>query len=53
MSDEIFACSLCNLNDIEDEFHFKLVCPFDHEHIDIKKMYYRNPNTECTNSFLC
>ena len=36
-------CTLCNMNDIEDEFHFFLVCPFytHFRNIYIEK-YYRN-----------
>ena len=36
-------CTLCNLNDVEDEFHFSLICPF---YSDLRllyiKQYYRN-----------
>ena len=31
-------CSLCNLNDIEDEFHFILRCPV---YNDLRKMYLK------------
>ena len=39
-------CTLCNLNDIEDEFHFILKCPFysNLRHTYIKPYYYRNPS---------
>ena len=39
-------CILCNLNDIEDEFHFVLVCPFysDLRAQFIPKYYTKNPN---------
>ena len=39
-------CTLCNLNDIEDEFHFILKCPFYHDiRIKyIKKYYYNRPS---------
>ena len=31
-------CTLCDHNDIEDEFHFILICPF---YSDIRKMYIK------------
>ena len=39
-------CTLCNLNDIEDEFHFMLVCPFyqDLRHIYISMLNSSNLN---------
>ena len=39
-------CTLCNLNNIEDEFHVMLVYPLFQElrQICIKKIYYRNLN---------
>ena len=39
-------CSHCNLNDIEDEFHFILVCPYFNtlRKQFIKKYYYNNPS---------
>ena len=39
-------CILCNLNDIEDEFHFILKCPFysNLRQTYIKPYYYRNPS---------
>ena len=39
-------CTLCNFNDIEDEFHFILKCPFYHDlRIKyIKKYYYNRPS---------
>ena len=33
------VCSMCNLNDIEDEFHFILRCPADN---DLRKKYLNN-----------
>ena len=32
------VCTLCDHNDIEDEFHFILKCPF---YSDIRKMYIK------------
>ena len=39
-------CTFCNQNDIEDEFHFILKCPFysNLRHTYIKPCYYRNPS---------
>ena len=39
-------CSLCNSRDIEDEFHFIVICPRLHEIRKkyIKKYYYKHPN---------
>ena len=39
-------CSLCNLNDVEDEYHFILVCPRYSELRSkyIKKFYYKKPS---------
>ena len=39
-------CTLCNLKDIEDEFHFVLVCPNFAELREtyIERFYYRRPN---------
>ena len=28
MNTSIGVCTLCNLNDLEDDFHFVLICPF-------------------------
>ena len=38
-------CTLCDLADIEDEFHFILICPLynDLRNSYIKKYYYRTP----------
>ena len=39
-------CTCCNLNDIEDEFHFILKCPFykDLRILYIKRFYYNKPS---------
>ena len=41
-------CKLCHFNDIEDEFHFILKCPFYKDfrkkYIIIKKFYYEKPS---------
>ena len=39
-------CILCNLNDIKDEFHFVLICPFysDLRAQLIPKYYVKKPN---------
>ncbi|MCG8049040.1 MAG: hypothetical protein N0E48_26130, partial [Candidatus Thiodiazotropha endolucinida] len=39
-------CVYCNLNDIEDELHFILICPqyTDIRQLFIKKYYYTRPN---------
>ena len=39
-------CSLCNLNDIEDEYHFILICPVYAEirSVYINSYYYRRPS---------
>ena len=45
-------CSVCDTNDIEDEFHFILTCPL-YENIRkvyINMYYYRNPRV-CINLF--
>ena len=41
------VCTLCDHNDIEDEFHFILKCPFysDIRKMYIKKYYYQKPST--------
>ena len=41
------VCRLCQLNDVGDEFHYVLRCPFFHENRKkfVKKYYYCNPNT--------
>lgn len=39
-------CNLCQKNDIGDEFHYLLVCPFfksERNHA-VDRYYYRNPN---------
>ena len=40
-------CSLCNINILEDEYHFVLVCPFYSTIRDkyIKPYYYNTPST--------
>lgn len=39
-------CIYCNSNDVEDEYHFVLVCDFYTElrKLYIKKYYYARPN---------
>ena len=39
-------CSLCDLNDIGDEIHYLLICPFfeDKRKALIKSYYYKRPN---------
>lgn len=39
-------CNVCDLNDIEDEFHFVLKCPyyFELRKKYIKTYYYKNPS---------
>ena len=39
-------CNLCNLNDLEDEFHFTLICPIykDLRIAYIQKYFYKRPN---------
>ena len=39
-------CTLCNLNDIEDEFHFVLKCPFYSllRNNYVKSYYYKKPS---------
>ena len=39
-------CTLCNLDQIEDEFHFILICPFykDIRENYIRQFYYRKPS---------
>ena len=39
-------CKLCSLDDVEDEYHFILVCPrFDDlRQIYIRRYYHRRPN---------
>ena len=39
-------CSLCTLNEVEDEYHFLLICPAYNElrHLYLKKYYYNNPS---------
>ena len=39
-------CTICNNNDIEDEYHFLLICSADHDlrKVYIKKHYYVRPN---------
>ena len=39
-------CTMCNLNDIEDEYHFILICPLYSELRSkyIKKFYYQRPS---------
>ncbi len=39
-------CTLCNLNDVGDEFHFLLKCPFfeSDRKTYIKKYYFCRPN---------
>ncbi|MEW8545252.1 MAG: hypothetical protein AB2693_17140, partial [Candidatus Thiodiazotropha sp.] len=39
-------CNLCNLNDLEDEYHFTLICPIykDLRIAYIKKYFYKRPN---------
>ena len=39
-------CLLCNKNDIEDEYHFVIICPFYDElrKTFIKSYYYRHPS---------
>ena len=40
-------CPLCNSNDVGDEMHYLLLCPFfeSERKILIKKYYYKRPNT--------
>ena len=39
-------CNLCNLDDLEDEYHFTLICPIykDLRIAYIQKYFYRRPN---------
>ena len=39
-------CTLCNKNDIEDEYHFVLICPLynNTRNIYIKRYYINNPS---------
>ena len=39
-------CNLCNLNDLEDEYHFALICPIykDSRIEHIRKYFYKRPN---------
>lgn len=39
-------CNLCNLNDLEDEYHFTLICPIykDLRIAYIQKYFYKRPN---------
>lgn len=39
-------CNLCQLNDIGDEFHYLLVCPFfnNERKLYVSQYYYRSPN---------
>ena len=43
---QLRVCILCDHNDIEDEFHFILKCPFysDIRKMYIKKYYYQKPS---------
>ena len=43
---ELRYCILCNVNDVEDEYHFVLVCPAFTELRKkyIEAYYYRNPS---------
>ena len=40
-------CSLCTRNEVEDEYHFLLICPAYNElrHSYLKKYYYNKPST--------
>ena len=40
-------CTLCNLEDVGDEMHYLLICPFfqNERRMYIKKYYYARPNT--------
>lgn len=40
------VCNLCSLSQIEDEFHFILICPFYKEirKLYVKKYYYEKPS---------
>ena len=40
-------CNLCDKNDLGDEFHYLLICPyFQNERKDLlKRYYYLRPNT--------
>ena len=40
-------CTLCNLEDVGDEMHYLLICPFfqNERRMYIKKYYYSRPNT--------
>ena len=48
-------CTKCNLNDIGDEFHYLLVCPFfKHKRIQLlPSYYYTNPNVLKFKDLLC
>ena len=37
-------CIICNLNDIEDEFHFVLVCP---DYINLRNAYIHKLLAKC------
>ena len=39
-------CSLCTLNEVEDEYHFLLNCPAYNKvrHLYLKKYYYNKPS---------
>ena len=39
-------CLLCTLNEVEDEYHFLLICPAYNElrHLYLKKYYYNSPS---------
>ena len=40
-------CKMCSKSEIEDEFHFLLVCPYydNFRKMYIKKYYYKKPST--------
>ena len=49
-------CTLCNCNDIGDEYHYLLVCKhrpiLQERQLLVKRYYYTNPNTFKLNKLL-
>ena len=48
-------CNLCDKNDIADEVHYLLICPFFAEHRSnyIDRYFYRRPNILKFKELLC